>query len=269
MKAKTFSYNNTDIFYEVHGNGKPVVLLHGFAETGAVWFHQTQYLKNNFKVIVPDLPGYGKSSLFDIKIAETQIDDYANYIYALLKHEEAENVVLIGHSMGGYITLSLAKNHPEILSAIGFVHSTAFADNEEKKQKRLRGIEMIENYGGYAFLKNTIPNLFAQKFKNENFKSVEKLIEDGKSLTNTSLQQSYYAMMNRHDATSVLSNAHLPVLFIAGKEDTAVLLGDVLKQVSLPEISYFHLLNNTGHMGMWEAADTVNEFVEEFINDVL
>ncbi len=76
-----------------------------------------------------------------------------NCIIAILKEENIKRCTILGHSMGGYITLALAENHPEILSAFGFIHSTAFADSEEKKQNRLRGIEMIENYGGYTFIK--------------------------------------------------------------------------------------------------------------------
>lgn len=269
MKTKSILYKNAEIFYEVHGKGKPVVLIHGFAETGAVWFHQTEYLKTKFKVIVPDLPGYGRSSELNIKIDETTIGDYADCIYTLLKHENIESCIMFGHSMGGYIVLSIAANHPELLTAFGFVHSTAFADSEEKKQNRLRGIEMIENYGSHAFLKNTAPNLFAQKFKDENAVAVEALIEQGKSFSKTTLQQSYYAMMNRIDRTNILKNSNIPVMFIAGKEDVAVPLNDILKQVHVPEICYFHILNNVSHMGMWEAALTVNVFVEEFINETV
>lgn len=269
MKIKSVLYKDAEIFYEVHGKGKPVVLIHGFAETGAVWFHQTEYLKKNFMVIVPDLPGYGKSSELSIKTDETTIDDYADCIYALLTHENIETCIMFGHSMGGYIVLSIAANYQELLSAFGFVHSTAFEDSKEKKQNRLRGVEMIENYGSHAFLKNSTPNLFAQKFKDENAAAVEALIEQGKSFSKRTLQQSYYAMMSRIDRTNLLKNSNMPVMFIAGKEDIAVPLNDILKQVHLPEICYFHILNNVGHMGMWEAAQTVNVLMEEFINETI
>lgn len=129
-ETRSVIYNNAEIFYEVHGAGKPVILLHGFAETGAVWFHQTNYLKNKFKIIVPDLPGYGKSPELNIETPETKIDDYADCIHALLNEENIKFCTILGHSMGGYITLSLASRYPELLNAFGFVNSTAFADGK-------------------------------------------------------------------------------------------------------------------------------------------
>lgn len=265
---KTILYKGSKIFYEITGNKKPVlVLLHGFAETGAVWIHQTTYLQKFFTVIIPDLPGYGNSDELKIETSKATIKDYADCMFAILKNENIKRCIILGHSMGGYITLAIAEHHPEILSAFGFVHSTAFADSEEKKQNRLRGIEIIENYGGYAFLKNTTPNLFAPKFKEEHADEIDQLIEQGKFFSKKSLQQCYYAMTSRQDRTEILKNSKIPVLFIAGKQDNAVSLNDILKQMHLPEISYIHILNNVGHMGMWEAADLVNEYVEEFVND--
>ncbi len=267
-EQKTILYNGTEIFYKVHGTSKPVIfLIHGFAETGNVWIHQTNYLKKYFKLIVTDLPGCGKSAELNIQPKKITIEDYADCIYAVFKNENITSCAMFGHSMGGYIILAIAEKHPEILSAFGFVHSTAFADSEEKKQNRLRGIEMMKRYGVYAFLKNTTPNLFTQKFKDEHAGDIDALIEQGKLFSKKSLLQCYYAMMNRRKRINILINSKIPALFIAGKQDNAVSLNDILKQMHLPEISYIHILNNVSHMGMWEAAEIVNERLEEFVNE--
>jgi pimeloyl-ACP methyl ester carboxylesterase len=173
---------------------------------------------------------------------------------------------MIGHSMGGYITLTFAELYPEMLNGFGFIHSTAFADSEEKKQNRLRGIQLIAEYGGYSFLKNTIPNLFGAAFKEQFPEKVEALIEAGKQFSNEALQQYYFAMMNRTDTTAVIKGSKVPVLFILGTEDVAAPLNDVLQQAHLANCSYIHILNNVGHMGMWEATDKVNNHFFNFIN---
>ena len=181
-------------------------------------------------------------------------------------HEEISSCTLIGHSMGGYITLAFAENYPNFLSGFGLIHSTAYADNEEKKMVREKGIELIEEYGPHPFLRNTIPNLFGQIFKEMYPEKINALIESSANFTKESLQQYYKAMMLRPDRTNVLKSNQLPILFVAGREDVAVPLRDILMQVSLPNIAYLYVLQNTGHMGMWEEPEKLNEKLLDFIN---
>ena len=170
--------------------------------------------------------------------------------------------------MGGYISLAFAEMFPQKLKAFGLVHSTAFADSAEKKTGRQQGIEMINEYGAFAFLKNTIPNLFSKKFKETNADEVEQLIEKGKSFSEEALTQYYTAMMNRPDRTAVLKEAKVPVLFIIGEEDIAAPLDDLLQQVHLPDISDIHILQGVGHMGMMEVPELVNKHLLSFIDSI-
>jgi pimeloyl-ACP methyl ester carboxylesterase len=261
---KIFDHTKADINYLMEGEGTPLVLLHGFAEDTFVWSDQIDFLKKYCKLIVPDLPGSG-SSFFANENDGSTIEEYAEVIYELLQYEKIDSCIMLGHSMGGYITFAFAEKYPSMLRGFGFIHSTAFADSDEKKQNRLKGIAMMGEYGGYAFLKTTTPNLFATKFKKEHPEKIEELIEKGKSFRTKSLQQYYRAMMNRPDRTYVLINSDVPVLFVLGTEDIAAPMNDVLKQTHLPKISFIHVLENTGHMGMWENTDKVNDAILEFI----
>ncbi|MDE3251567.1 MAG: alpha/beta hydrolase [Bacteroidota bacterium] len=272
-----FRYLDATISYRIIGEGKPVVLLHGFGETGHIWDEQIAFLKDFCCLLIPDLPGSGASSLLrqkaKVKIQkegsgsnDILMEDYADCIQALLLHQNIESCIMLGHSMGGYITLAFAEKYPGFLSAFGLIHSTAFADTDEKKKNRERGIALIAEFGAYAFLKNTTPNLFAERFKQKCPEKINKLIEEGKAFTSEALQQYYRAMMLRPDRTHVLKGNPLPVIFVMGTEDIAAPMEDVLKQVSLPNISYIYVLPDTGHMGMWEAADELNRQLLAFIN---
>jgi len=265
---KHFKYNQSTIFYRVEGKGKTVVLLHGFGEDSNIFNQQINFLKNYCQLIIPNLPGSGNSEILNEENGDITIDDYATCIYALLKQENIQSCIMLGHSMGGYITLSFTEMFPQYLKGFGLVHSTAFADSEEKKQNRLRGIEMMEEYGGYAFLKTTIPNLFSQNFKKNHPEKIAMLIEEGKKFSTKALQQYYKAMMNRADKTSVLKNTLLPVLFIIGTEDVAAPVKDVLQQSQLPLNAYIHILENIGHMGMWEATEKLNQYLVNFIQTI-
>lgn len=261
---KAFLYTGRQIHYTDSGQGDAVILLHGFGEDSGIWQQQLFFLQTNYRVIVPDLPGSGLSEMLQEDMAS--MEEYANCINALAEKElPQQQFVLLGHSMGGYIMLAFAKMFPQKLRGFGLIHSTAFADSEEKKQTRLRGIEMMAEYGAGAFLKNTIPNLFSAGFKQNEPQQVEDLIEKGKHFTVEGLQQYYRAMIARNDTIDVLRNAAVPVLFIMGTEDVAAPINDVLQQCYLPAQSHIHILNGVGHMGMLEAVEEVNGFMADYL----
>ena len=272
---KTFIYKNVSISYRTEGKGNPVVLLHGFGEDSQIFDQQIAFLKDHCLLIVPDLPGTGKSALLvsgkQIPVTGNQnpatvsIEDYADCIKALLEEEKVNKCILLGHSMGGYITLAFAEKYPGSLTRFGLIHSSAFADSEEKKRNRQRGIELMERYGAYSFLKNTIPNLFSQQFKEAFPAKLESLIEASKQFSTEACQQYYRAMMNRPDRTNVLKGNPLPVLFVIGTEDVAAPLNDLNGQIHLPLCSYIHIIENVGHMSMWEAPELLNSYLLEFI----
>jgi len=263
-----FLYFNTHIHYTVQGNGTAIVLLHGFGEDSSIWDQQVAHLSKKYRVIVPDIPGSGGSDLLQGLSQAVSIDDYAVCIQALLQHEQVTSCYLFGHSMGGYIALAYAASYPNFLKGWGLIHSTAYADSAEKKQNRQRGIEMMEEYGAGAFLKTTIPNLFSAGYKQAYAEKIQELIDAGQHFTKEACQQYYTAMMNRPDRTDVLKNSKQPVLLVAGTEDVAAPLNDVLEQAKLPAISYIHVLDGVGHMGMWEAPQQLNEYIDGFVSQL-
>lgn len=262
---KNLPYQNGIISYRKIGVGIPVILIHGFGEDSHVWDAQIHFLEKHCQLIVPDLPGTGKSDLLagnDIKIV-----DYADAIFAILQAEGIASCIMLGHSMGGYITLAFAEKHAQFLNAFGLIHSTAFADSIEKKQTRLKGIELMENYGASAFLKNTIPNLFANVYKELHANQVTQFIHNSSSIPTKTCQQYFQAMMNRPDNTSVLTGNPLPILFVLGTDDIAAPLSDLQLQIDLPLTSTIHILDHVGHMSMMESTNNLNDYLLKFITN--
>src|SRR4030095_1767372 len=145
LMEKTILYQNKKIFYRSIGSGDPVMLVHGFGEDGNVWDKQVEHLKTNYHLIVPDLPGSGKSEMIDDMsmegmaevlhtiiheemppqtppkegLAATQSQHDENSLQKINSKSSAASKVppsggfrgagctVIGHSMGGYITLAL------------------------------------------------------------------------------------------------------------------------------------------------------------------
>lgn len=256
--SKFIQYKSKNIHYRVSGHGKPVVLIHGFGEDGNIWNGLIKDLQN-FHLIIPDIPGSGRSEMLDGK--NISIEDYAEVIKAIIDNEKISLCTMIGHSMGGYVTLAFAEKYPEQLKSFGLFHSSALADDEEKKQTRRKAIDFIKTTGAYAFLKTSIPNLFAGE---KHLVEMQQLIEEGKHFTPEALIQYYNAMINRPDMTNILKSFGKPVLFIIGEKDNAIPLQASLQQCHLPAISHVHILE-TGHMGMIEEPESCKNVISSFM----
>ncbi len=259
---KNLRVQNRKINYWIEGGGQPVMLVHGFAEDHRVWDYQVEHLRKNFQLVIPDLPGSGISELLE----ETTMESMAEVIKAILDNESIQICTIVGHSMGGYITLAFAEKYATRLNSFGLFHSTAYPDNEEKKQTRLKAIEFMKKNGVPEFLKTSTPNLFAKEegIEKGKQKMINKVIDDYKSIEVRSLVAYYEAMMDRPDRTEVLKTFTKPILFVLGKYDTAVPYPQGIEQSRLPGKAEVHTLHHSGHMGMWEEMDTSNGILEGF-----
>jgi pimeloyl-ACP methyl ester carboxylesterase len=269
--ANWFEMESGRLFYRDLGAGPCVVLLHGFAEDGSIWQKQINALKEHCRLIVPDLPGSGRSASWMPvgKNGEAMtLEDHATLIYQVLVSEGIDQCTLIGHSMGGYIALALAEKYPNNLSGLGLFHSTAYADSEEKKNMRIKSIEFIRQHGTAAFIRMTAANLFCEQTRSQRPALVEELIGAYDNFNEGALVSYYEAMMRRPDRTSVLKSFSRPILFMIGEKDPAVPLEQSLRQSHIPAFCYIHILENAGHMGMWESTGEANNFLTAFIKQV-
>jgi pimeloyl-ACP methyl ester carboxylesterase len=259
---RSISIQGVNIMYRVIGDGNPVLLIHGFGEDSQVWDQQVEALKDHFRLIIPDLPGSGRSDM----IPDMSMEGMAEVLRMVITKESTTGPVsVIAHSMGGYIALALLENYPHLLNSLCLFHSTSYADTAEKKETRNKGISFIQTHGPFEFLKTSIPNLFAPLTKEKRPALVEDFIAQQHSFSAEALVSYYKAMIARPDRTVLLRNSRLPLLFIMGKYDNAVPFTDSLQQCHLPEKSYIHILRNSGHMGMLEETEKVNSILTNFL----
>ncbi|HEX6193899.1 MAG TPA: alpha/beta hydrolase [Chitinophagaceae bacterium] len=277
---KVLMIEGKKIFYRVIGNGMPVMLVHGFGEDGSVWWPkgaernvsilEDKSVLEKVMFIIPDLPGSGQSGI----VADMSIEGMAEIMKiiaddALAMHGKISgSICVIGHSMGGYISLAFAEKYPKQLNGLGLFHSTAYADNEEKKQARRKGIDFINEHGAFEFLKTSTPNLFSAKSRDERPELIDEQLEGLRNFSGDALVLYYRAMMQRPDRTVVLVEATVPVLFIMGEQDSAVPMKDMLEQCHLPGKAYIHTLQQSGHMGMLEEAVKANQILKNYILDL-
>ena len=264
---KSISFRGGALHYRIEGSGQPLCLVHGFAEDLEVWNEQLAPLTAKATLILPDLPGSGKSTALTPENGKSPtISDYAAAVRAIIKHEKIEKFTLIGHSMGGYVSLAYAESWQSSLTGLGLFHSTAYADSAEKIAARQKGIAFINVHGVLEFLKQSTPNLFAVDFKQREPDRINKLIERGTNFSADTLVQYYEAMMIRPDMTGLLKKLEIPLLFVVGEEDKTLNLQDSLAQAHMPVLSNLHIFPHVAHMGMWESTTRSNYSIMKFLD---
>ncbi len=261
-ESKEILFQGKKVHYACYGKGSPVMLIHGFTEDSNVWNPLIPTLSSTHLLIVPDLPGSGRSQM--LENVTDGLNTYADCIKAILEAEGLNACTMIGHSMGGYISLAFHEKYPLMLTALALFHSSAYADDEAKVEARKKSIDFINNNGVEAFLKTGVPALFkdAEVSKSD----IETLLQEGLYFKRAALVQYLESMMNRPDRTQLLKEMQIPVLFIAGEFDKAVPKEHSLEQSHMPQHSYIHILRNSAHMGMFEETAASIEILANFLH---
>ncbi len=258
---KNISFRDKNLFYADDGDGTPLTLIHGFCEDNTIWGSFVKLLPKDIRIIRPDLPGCGKSELPG---GEISIDTYAEAVHELLKKESTGRCIMIGHSMGGYAVLSFAEKYPEMLMGIVLFHSSAFADDDNKKQDRLRAIDFVNKNGVEVYINELYPKLFAPDFYAKNKEIILPLQQYAYHFSANGVIAALNAMRTRPGRINVLKNLTVPVLFIIGKKDNAVPYEKSRQQYALPDVSQILILDDVAHMGMFEAPDECAKAIKEF-----
>ncbi len=262
---KTITFKGKELHYEVSGQGSTLVLLHGFLESLSIWDDFAGQLSSSFSVIRVDLPGHGKSAVLD---DTHSMELMAASVKAVLDSNDVERCTMIGHSMGGYVTLEFAKQYPEILSGIGLFHSHAGADTQEARENRLRTIEVVK-LNRTGFIKQFIPDLFAESSLERHHAEIEKLWRIAENTNSQGIIAALHGMKERSGKLDLLLNTNIPVLFIAGKEDTRIPVQNILAQAILPKHCEVLVLGEVGHMGFIEAKQKTLQMVSSFAEKVM
>ena len=258
------TYKHKELHYTDKGKGNAIVLLHGFTEDLRIWKTFTEKLSRNHRVLCIDLPGHGKSDC----LAETHtMELMADAVSAVIKKLEIKKCLLIGHSMGGYVTLAFASKYPRLLNGFGLFHSHCFADSQEDKRNRTRTMELIKR-NRFGFLSSFIPGLFPEEVQDKFRKEIDFLMWCAKEIPAEGILAAQRGMRERKDQCALLKSTKLPVLFILGLKDSRAPVTRLWDMISLPAISESLILRDCGHMGYIEAPEVTLKAVKHFARRV-
>jgi len=248
-----------DIYVNDTGNGFPLVLVHGFLGSSIMWEPQINYLRKNYRIISPDLPGFGNSNKAKSK---NNINDMAKIILNCLKEKKIDKFFLLGHSMGGMIAQEMTKLVGEKIEklicygtgAMGNIPGRFETINESRNRLKKDG------------LKNTAFRIaktwFVEEDRSKNFYLCE---EAGKS-TNLEAADNALVAMENWNGIKDLKNIKNPTLIIWGNKDKAYNYDQVSilnKNIPNNEISIFENCSHNVHL---EKPEEFNECINKFLN---
>jgi pimeloyl-ACP methyl ester carboxylesterase len=242
VEGQTVNLNGIDIYYEVYGEGPPLLLLHGGLANGTYFAYQIPVLAQTHQVIVMDSRGHGRSS-FD----ETQItyEVMANDVLALMDHLNIESADLVGWSDGGIIGLEIALTHPERLNKV-----VAYGANFDPSGVRL-------DVGQDAYF-NAYIEAAAADYQTTS-PAPERWDEFLANIANMWATEPNYSM-------DQLRGIKTPFLILDGEEEEAIDLNQTKLMAELIPGAELVLMPGTGHFAFLEQPEEFNRIVTDFLN---
>ena len=247
--------------YSEAGQGTPVVLLHGFPLSSALWRQQQEQLAGRYRVITPDLRGHGQSPA---PAGVYEMESLARDVLALLDSLNIERAVIMGHSMGGYVTLAAWKLAPERLLAIGLIDSQASADTDEGRQRRLQLAQDVAAKGNQVAAEAMLPRLFAVGLAAGDpiWEQVREVIL---KTPLTGIIGALNGMAVRHDSTAMLPAITVPALVVAGDKDQIIPLAKAQALAAGMPHATLEVIASAGHMTMLEQPAATTTAIDKFL----
>ncbi len=246
------------------GSGDPLLLVHGFPLDHTMWNAQIEVLSSHYRVIAPDLRGFGRSGSTGDEM--TTMGQFADDLAALLDALQiGEPVTFCGLSMGGYIAWEFYRRHRARLAALVLCDTRAAADSEEAARGRRLMASRVMAEGALAVPEAMLPKLLARLTLEERPEMVESLRQTMLATRPASIAAAQRGMAAREDSTALLGEIDLPVLIIVGEHD-AITTVEEMRQVAgkIPGAQFVEV-SHAGHLSPLENPPVVSGAIEEFL----
>jgi 3-oxoadipate enol-lactonase len=253
---------DAEIYYEVHGSGQDLLLVHPFPAHHGIWAPVAEMLSTRYRVILPDVRGLGQSSPGD---GPATMQKHADDLVRVLDELKVGKVVFAGNSIGGYIFFEFWRRHRQRVSAAVLVDTRAGADSDDARKNRLAAADDVLNRGTEPFIDAQLPKLIGEStHRNRPDKAAEakKMMMQASPAGIAAVQR---GMAARPDSNATLATIDIPVLVICGDEDT---LTSPLEMESMHRAirgSIFRRVAKAGHYSPFEQPEEVHRLMREFL----
>lgn len=263
MKEKFLMAGSTALHIADSGVGeKCVVLLHGYLESMYVWDDFTSLLTPSVRVITVDIPGHGIS---EVKGEVHTMEMVADVLHEMLNSLGIEKVTMVGHSMGGYVSLAFCARYPEQLEGLVLLSSSPNPDTDLKKENRRREIALVRA-GKKDALARVAPEAGFAEHNRRRLKSyIDDLVECVHITEDDGIVALLGGMIERVDQNEMLRKCGVPQLFIMGKHDAYIPVEAAEAIIANNPQAEVAWLENSGHMGFIEEPEACAEALLKFV----
>lgn len=252
-----------DLHTRESGSGPPLVLLHAFPLSSAMWLAQREALSSSFRVITPDLRGFGGSPLGH---DEPSLDAMADDVAGLLDRLDLDRVTLGGLSMGGYVTMAFLRRHSDRVGAVVLADTKAGADPPEAAQRRESiAQDVLANDDSTALIDQVLPTLLGATSVAKRAMVAGRVKALVQAAPAPAVAWAQRAMAARPDSSDTLAAVGVPTLVIVGEEDVLSPPVDAEHMVSLLSDVELVRIPAAGHLSAVEAPEEFTAAVEGFL----
>lgn len=248
------------VSYTDEGQGIPLLLVHGFPLDRGVWQKQVDAFKHSYRVIAPDLRGFGESKA---STGAVSMSCFAKDLYGLLQHLGCGPVILVGHSMGGYVALAFAKAYPKLLRGLVLVGTKAGADAPEVAATRRSTAERVRAHGCSLVVDAMAPKMLAPG--NTDLAMAASVRGFMSTATTEGVIGALQGMAERPDAAHWLGLTRVPTLVVVGAEDTIIPPGESETLARITPGAQLKVISHAGHLVAFEQPDAFNSVLKDWL----
>lgn len=256
--------DDIEIAYDDVGTGTPVLFVHGFPHTRALWAPQVNALVDRARCIAPDLRGFGDSGAAPPWTMERFADDLARLLDAV----RVDKAVLVGLSMGGYIAFAFWRQHRHRVRALVLADTRPGPDSAEARAKREHLITLAREKGSWAVADAMITGMVGKSTRARNPDVVEQVYRMLRSAPVEGVVGALEAMMERPDSTPTLATIDVPTLIVVGEEDVLTPVAEARAMHAAITGSRLEIIAGAGHVSNVERPATFNHVLSEFLASV-
>lgn len=261
----TTRIDDIQLAYTDVGAGPAVVLIHGYPFNRSLWTEQAEALHARYRVVIPDLRGFGESdSAGNLATMGRMADDVA----ALMDQLEIEQAVIGGLSMGGYVALAFARQYPARVRALVLADTRAQADTEEGKQTRAQQAEKALSEGMAGIADAMLPKLLTPDTVSKRPELVKRVRDMMLKTKPEGAAAALMGMAQRDDQSEFISSIEVPTLIAVGREDAITPVADSEAMHAKIAESRLVVIENAGHVSNLEQTEQFNDALHKFLSSI-